>query len=92
MLTAGGTGRNRLPGKHGATRTDMVTLVVRLADKPGELARLFAAAQNVGVNLEDVRIDHSLGRMTGLVELTVALEAGEVLATALETAGFIVVR
>jgi prephenate dehydrogenase len=92
MLSAGNAGRNRLPGKHGTVQANTVTLVVRVADKPGELARLFGSALSVAVNLEDVRIDHSLGRMTGLVELTVASESSEVLASALESAGFSVVR
>jgi prephenate dehydrogenase len=68
-----------------------MTLVVRVADRPGELARLFAVAADVGVNLEDVRIDHSMGRMTGLVELVVSDTAGERLAAALTASGFTVV-
>ena len=42
-----------------------------ISDRPGELARLFAAAGSVGVNIEDIRIDHSPGREAGLVELVV---------------------
>ena len=92
MLAAGNAGRERLPGKHGTAQANTVTLVVRVADKPGELARLFGCALGVAVNLEDVRIDHSLGRMTGLVELTVAADSSDVLGSALESAGFTVVR
>jgi hypothetical protein len=44
------------------------------------------------VNLEDVRMDHSLGRMTGLVELTVAQDKREVLVTALTSADFVVLN
>lgn len=91
IITAGGTGRDQLPGKHGTARTDVVTSVVRVEDKPGELARLFAVAAAAQVNLEDVRIDHSLGRMTGLVELTVAPGSATALTAALDSAGFKVV-
>jgi prephenate dehydrogenase len=92
MLKRGSAGRDRLPGKHGTAAKLDSQIVVRLEDKPGELARLFAAAATANVNLEDVRIDHSLGRMTGLVELTVAQDKREVLISALNSADFIVVN
>ncbi len=91
ILEQGSAGRDRLPGKHGANRASDALVLVRLDDKPGELARLFAVAAQAEVNLEDVRIDHSLGRMTGLVELTVALAAQVTLETALTSAGFVVI-
>jgi len=56
------------------------------------LARLFAVAAQAEVNLEDVRIDHSLGRMTGLVELTVSIAAQSTLESALTLAGFVVIN
>jgi len=92
MLTKGSSGRDRLPGKHGAAQKLDSQVVVRLEDKPGELARLFTVAASANVNLEDVRIDHSLGRMTGLVELTVAQENRDVLINALTSADFVVVN
>ena len=91
VLRRGASGRDLLPGKHGSAPEAVMTLVVRVADRPGELARLFAVAADVGVNLEDVRIDHSMGRMTGLVELVVTDTAGERLAAALTASGFTVV-
>jgi prephenate dehydrogenase len=92
VLARGVTGRDRLPGKHGSAQKADGQVIVRLEDKPGELARLFTVAANAEVNLEDVRIDHSLGRMTGLVELTVAQEKRDVLITALTSADFVVVN
>ncbi len=91
VLVRGSKGRDRLPGKHGTARKDMATISVRLADQPGELARLFAVAAAASVNLEDVRIDHSLGRMTGLVELTVEPASVVTLERALTSADFTVV-
>lgn len=90
-LVKGGQGRDRLPGKHGASQQSTATLVVRLDDKPGELARLFAAAAKAQINLEDVRIDHSLGQPTGLVELTVAQSTIEILRPALQNEDFVVI-
>ena len=91
VLAKGSQGRDRLPGKHGSERKALATLSVRLEDQPGELARLFAVAASAGVNLEDVRIDHSFGRMTGLVELTVEPNNIPVLEQALGSADFTVV-
>lgn len=91
-LIKGATGRDRLPGKHGTGAKNSATLTVRVEDKPGELARLFAVAAASQVNLEDVRIDHSLGRMTGLVELSVDPESTQTLIDALVSAEFVVVQ
>ncbi len=90
-LIQGSQGRDRLPGKHGVVNQNTTTIAVRLDDKPGELARVFAVAANAQVNLEDVRIDHSLGKPTGLVELTVSLDAKSTLQSELTSADFLVI-
>jgi len=91
ILRLGTQGQKKLPGKHGAQVREDAIVVVRLDDKPGELARLFAAAAQADVNLEDVRIDHALGRMTGLVELTVAQSVATKLQDSLIAQGFVVI-
>ena len=50
--------------------------VVDCYDGRGELARLFGDIGEIGVNIEDLRIDHDPARPVGLVELFVG--AGEV--------------
>ena len=70
LLVRGNAGRARLPGKHGAPPTSYAVVPVVLPDRPGELARLFADAGDAGVNIEDVRIEHSPGQPVGLVELS----------------------
>lgn len=90
-LIRGTQGRDRLPGKHGIANQNTTTISVRLDDKPGELARVFTEAAKAQVNLEDVRIDHSLGKPTGLVELTVSLSAKPTLLSILESANFVVI-
>jgi prephenate dehydrogenase len=68
----------------------MVQVVIR--DQPGELTRLFDAAGRAGVNIEDVRIEHSPGLPVGVAELSVRpAEAGPLLA-ALEAGGWPVRR
>lgn len=87
-LAAGVAGATRVPGKHGAQPVPYAVVPVVIADRPGELGRLFAAAARTGVNLEDVRIDHAQGRPTGLVELEVRPESAAVLAAELRADGF----
>jgi prephenate dehydrogenase len=70
-LERGATGVRRLPGKHGMRPETFASVPVQLRDQPGELARLFSDVGAAGVNIEDVRIDHSPGTPAGLVQLAV---------------------
>ncbi|MFC6596842.1 prephenate dehydrogenase [Kitasatospora paranensis] len=90
LLGRGNAGRARLPGKAGAVGGALVPVVI--GDRPGELARLFAAVQETGVNVEDVSIDHSTGRPSGLVELVVAADKAGLLADRLLAASWTVQR
>ncbi|MEY4171139.1 MAG: hypothetical protein RLZ94_2212, partial [Actinomycetota bacterium] len=87
-LARGVEGRQRIPGKHGAAAAayDLVPVIIR--DEPGELGRLFVAAGDLDVNLEDVRIDHVLGKPSGLVELSVRPEVTTRLVAGLRSLGF----
>jgi len=71
LLDQGCAGVARIPGKRGSpARADAVVQVV-IRDLPGELARLFEAAGQAGVNIEDIGIEHSPGLPVGVAELTV---------------------
>jgi len=87
-LAAGVVGVAKVPGKHGSRPVSYVIVPVVIADRPGELGRLFAAAASTEVNLEDVRIEHAQGRPTGLVELEVRPESAPALADGLRAQGF----
>jgi prephenate dehydrogenase len=87
-LAAGVAGYQRVPGKHGAAPVAWAVVAVSVADRPGELGRLFADAGATGVNLEDVRIEHAQGRPTGLVELEVAPASADDLAAGLRATGW----
>ena len=52
-------------------------VAVHVDDRAGELGRLFAACGEAGVNIEDVRVDHALGRLVAVVELSVQPDAAE---------------
>ena len=88
LLGAGVQGVGRLPGKHGVRAEDFVAVTVLLPDRPGELARLFGDVGAAGVNIEDVRIDHSPGTSAGLVELLVIPHAEHSLSLALRERGW----
>jgi prephenate dehydrogenase len=87
-LETGREGVARIPGKRGGPAPDYAAVQVVIADAPGELARLFAAAGAAGINIEDVRIEHSPGLPAGVAELSVRPEAAQALAAALAAAGW----
>ncbi|HEX6338657.1 MAG TPA: prephenate dehydrogenase [Jiangellaceae bacterium] len=88
VLAGGVDGRSRLPGKHGTAHVEYATVAVVVDDRPGQLAALFADAGAAGVNVEDVRIEHSPGQPVGLVEMDVRPGMAAVLAKELATRGW----
>ncbi len=71
LLERGIEGVHRIPGKHGGPTRDFAAVQVVIPDRPGELARLFQAAGEAGINIEDVSIEHSPGLPVGIAELWV---------------------
>ena len=84
ILNRGVAGTRVIPGKHGGPSLETGEVYVLVPDHPGELARLFADIGEIGVNVEDLHIDHDPGRPAGLVELVVEAGAAEGLREALE--------
>ena len=77
VLEAGRVGTRAIPGKHGGEPVELVVVNVQGPDTPGALSRLFAHVGESGVNIEDLRIDHELGRPVGLVEIAVAADRAD---------------
>ncbi|WP_205783783.1 prephenate dehydrogenase [Microbacterium sp. 10M-3C3] len=69
-IRRGNDGVERLPGKHGQNRR-FETFVVMVDDTPGQLGRLFGELGELGVNVEDLRLEHSPGAQFGLAEISV---------------------
>jgi prephenate dehydrogenase len=88
LLDAGGAGVARIPGKHAGPATRYAIVQVVIPDQPGELARLFQAAGEAGVNIEDFGIEHSPGLPSGVAELAVKPAAAAPLAAALSARGW----
>jgi prephenate dehydrogenase len=92
LLDRGQAGVTRIPGKHGGQAPEFTAIQVVIRDQPGELARLFDAAGAAGVNIEDVRIEHSPGLPVGVAELSVRPAQAGPLLNALEAEGWPVRR
>jgi prephenate dehydrogenase len=92
LLVQGGAGVARIPGKRGGPARAEAAVQVVIPDRPGELARLFQAAGEAGVNIEDIGIEHSPGLPVGVAELTVHPEAVGRLTEALAANGWPVRR
>ena len=71
LMSEGNQGQARIPGKHGAPPQSFATVGVILDDKPGQIAALLADIGRAGVNIEDLRMEHSAGHQVGLVEIQV---------------------
>jgi prephenate dehydrogenase len=88
LLNRGRAGVARIPGKHGGVQRSFAAIQVVIRDQPGELARLFNAAGAAGVNIEDIRIEHSPGLPVGVAELSVPPADVAALLDALQAGGW----
>lgn len=73
-LAGGNAGVARLPGKHGQDRR-FASMIVMVDDRPGQIAQLLHEIGELGVNVEDLRLEHSPGAQIGLAEISVLPEA-----------------
>jgi prephenate dehydrogenase len=92
LLDRGRDGVARIPGKHGGQPRNFAVVQVVIADRPGELARLFNAAGAAGVNIEDIRLEHSPGLPVGVAELSIRPDQASRLLDAMEAGGWPVRR
>ncbi len=92
LLDQGRAGVARIPGKHGGRPRNFTVVQVVIADRPGELARLFNAAGAAGVNIEDIRLEHSPGLPVGVAELSIRPDQAGTLLDAMEAGGWPVRR
>jgi prephenate dehydrogenase len=88
LLGAGAQGRRRMPAKVGQPTPDWSWVGVVVPDRPGELTRLFVAIGGWGINVEDVRVEHSHEEQRGEVELAVRQPTAESLTVLLREAGW----
>ncbi len=72
ILELGRENHARIPGKHGGKKRDYWYLPIIIADKPGQLAKIFDACALVSANVEDLTIEHTPGQESGLVTLALS--------------------
>lgn len=88
ILEAGNSGVEKIPGKHGAKHSTYAQVIVMIDDKPGELARLLTEVGEIGINLEELKLEHSPSAQIGLVELYVIPQAEAALISDLQKRGW----
>lgn len=71
FMNGGALGAGKVPGKHGGISRNYGAISVVIPDKAGSLARLFNHCAEAQINIEDLRIEHSPGQLTGLISLYV---------------------
>ena len=91
LLKRGNAGVEQIPGKHGSQPKQYSRVVVMIDDRPGQLAKLLTEVGEIGVNLEDLKLEHSPGAQVGLPELYVLPEAETRLVAALGERGWRIV-
>ena len=80
----------RIPGKHGGAKREWDAVTVIVPDNPGHLVRLLSDAAAVGINVEDISIEHSPRQPVGLTTLWVLPQSASQLIAALEAGGWVV--
>lgn len=88
VLVSGNRGVALIPGKHGSAATNYAQVIVMIDDKPGQMAQLLTEIGEIGINLEDLKLEHSPGAEIGLVELFVLPEVESSLVKALTERGW----
>lgn len=91
LLERGNAGMARIPGKHGGKLVSYHQLTIVIDDSPGALASLLTFIGEVGVNIEDLKLEHSPGAPIGLVEIQVDPSVTELLSEKLTQNGWRIV-
>jgi prephenate dehydrogenase len=87
-ISNGNRGVEQIPGKHGSRNSQFSSFVVMIDDQPGALARLLTEIGEIGINVEDLKLEHSPGAPIGLVEVQVLPSMGDKLTRDLTERGW----
>jgi prephenate dehydrogenase len=88
FLVRGNQGRALVPVKRGELSDAFGRVRISVDDEPGRLAALLTAAGSLGVNVEDVHVEHVPGKPQGVIELLVGTERVDYLGETLIEAGW----
>ena len=87
-IRRGNDGVARIPGKHGGAPRRYAGVFVFVPDEPGRLGRLLTEVGQIGVNIEDLQLEHSLNQKVGRAMISVLPGQAMRLAVALERRGW----
>lgn len=90
-ILKGNEGVELIPGKHGGAPRRYGNVFVLVPDEPGMLGRLFAEVGDIGVNIEDLSLEHTIGQEAGRAMLSVLPRETVRLAVSLERRGWRVI-
>lgn len=88
FIEAGREGRARIPGKHGGKAREYSYLPIVIDDKPGQLAAIFNECATIGVNIEDLNIEHSPGQLSALITLSLSSSDAQLISEHLSSIGW----
>ncbi|MDO5723389.1 MAG: prephenate dehydrogenase [Flaviflexus sp.] len=88
VMTRGNAGAARIPGKHGGAQIRYAQIIVLVPDRPGELGRLLTDTGRIGVNIEDLTLEHSPSQPVGRAIMSVAPAQALPLTEGLEKLGW----
>lgn len=87
LMAEGNRGVARIPGKHGSSER-FATLTAIIDDSPGQLARFLTELGELGINMEDLRLEHSPGAQIGFAQIAVTPDVADRAATDLADRGW----
>ncbi|MET9564246.1 prephenate dehydrogenase [Streptomyces tauricus] len=90
LLQHGTRGRARVAGRSGAPSAEVARLSVAVSEQPGTLTRLFTAVDELGVRIEDVRLEQTQEPPYGKVSLFVGRASASELSRLLTVDGWTV--
>ncbi|HEY4614664.1 MAG TPA: prephenate dehydrogenase, partial [Citricoccus sp.] len=91
LIAEGNAGHARIPGKHGGPPQSFAVVTVIVDDTPGQISAVLQDVGAAGVNVEDLRMDHSAGYQVGMLEISVLPGRRQELTDALTAHGWKVV-
>jgi len=71
LMDEGNRGQARIPGKHGGPAQSFALVTVLVDDTPGAIVSALQAVADAGVNVEDLRMEHSSGYQVGMLEISI---------------------
>ena len=88
FIETGRKGRARIPGKHGGMAREYSYLPIVIDDRPGQLAAIFNECATIGVNIEDLSIEHSPGQLSALITLSLSSSDAQLISDHLLSIGW----